>query len=205
MDNTKVQLKKYYDKYANDRNMSQKHQWKIDLRDTFLKEMKKEGCRELLEVGVGTGQDSLVFMENGLNVKAIDLSQEHVRICKTKGIEAHVMDMMDMSFEDSCFDCIYTLNCLLHIPKNSLSKAFNEFSRVLKSGGYMFICQYGNKEEDDEGIKNFDGKGERFFAFRTVESFLEIVNETGIKVIKSGVLDVGFDTSEVQYFILKKS
>jgi ubiquinone/menaquinone biosynthesis C-methylase UbiE len=61
----------------------------------------------LLEVGAGTGQDSIFFQVNGLAVAATDLSPGMVESCRRKGLEAYVMDLKDLSFPAESFDAAY--------------------------------------------------------------------------------------------------
>ncbi|TMD70000.1 MAG: class I SAM-dependent methyltransferase [Chloroflexi bacterium] len=44
----------------------------------------------MLEIGAGTGNDSLFFRDNGLHVVCTDLSPAMVDLCTEKGLEAYV-------------------------------------------------------------------------------------------------------------------
>lgn len=205
MDALKRQLKEYYDKNAQDRDNSQKQDWKIELRKNFLNIMNGARLHSLLEIGAGTGQDSLFFMENGLNVTAVDLSESHITKCTEKGINAHIMDFSNMTFEDNHFDCIYAMNCLLHVPNDEIKNVLTELSRVTKDTGYMFFCQYGTTAINcDESIRNNNEKGDRFFCFRSFEFFKKIIKSVGLDIIQSDSFDVGEDKYNAQYFVLKK-
>lgn len=179
----KESLKSVYDSHATKRNSSKRPNWKNRERSYALQTFRDNGCARLLEIGAGTGQDSLFFLKNGLQVHAIDLSEEHVNLCQDKGIPASTMDVDNMSFEPNSFDCVYSMNCFLHIPKNSLSKALEETRRVMKSDGLFYLGVYGGK--DFEGFLKWKDyyDAERFFAFyefvdykRNLEVFFSIVD-----------------------------
>ncbi len=204
MDNNKAQLKDYYNKNVVERDAKIKSDWKIDLRNDFLSIIKDRGLKSILEIGAGTGQDSLFFMENGLDVTAVDLSQEHVKRCWDKGIDAHVMDFSDMTFADNSFDVIYAMNCLLHIPNAEMPSVIYELKRVLKLNGMIILCQYGDKQKSNEGFKDYGGRGERFFSFRTVEKFSEFIKDAGLIIEKSGTIELCEDNYNSQYFVVKK-
>jgi ubiquinone/menaquinone biosynthesis C-methylase UbiE len=80
--------------------------WKLVERKTFLSLLIQEGKKSLLEIGAGTGKDSLYFRENGLEVVCIDLSPEMVKYCQQKGLSAKVTDMADLQFPDQSFDAV---------------------------------------------------------------------------------------------------
>ena len=204
MESIKAQLKDYYNKYADERNANIKNQWKLDLRNDFLAVMKENGLKSMLEIGAGTGQDSMFFMEKGFIVTAVDLSEEHVKRCREKGIDAKVMDFVEMSFSNDTFDIIYAMNCLLHIPNEELSDVMAELKRVIKPNGMMFLCQYGDKHKSNEGIKNYYNRGERFFSFRTYNDFADIIKNSGLSIVKSGTIELGEENYNSQYFVIKK-
>ena len=64
------QLRSAYDGSAAERDAGIKEDWKLAERQSFLQLLRKEGRTSLLEVGAGTGQDSLYFKEHGASVAA---------------------------------------------------------------------------------------------------------------------------------------
>src|SRR2546423_12511917 len=77
---------------AEQRDKTEKDWWKVEDRQQFLEMVQQEGKTTLLEVGAGTGIDSLFFQEHGLTVVATDLSPDMVAMCREKGLQAYVMD-----------------------------------------------------------------------------------------------------------------
>jgi len=202
MNSIKDQLKKYYNDNVNERDANIKQPWKLKLRNNILLSMKENSNMSVLEIGAGTGQDSLFFMQNGMDVIAVDLSENHVKRCREKGINAHVMDFSNMTFDDGTFDCIYGMNCLLHVPNDDLIKVLLELKRVTKQNGHMYLCQYGNNDKTEEGVMANEDKGSRFFSFRTYESFENSVNEVALSILESDKIDIGEEEYYMQYFIL---
>ncbi|MFD0618524.1 class I SAM-dependent methyltransferase [Paenibacillus sp. GCM10027629] len=86
----------------------------------------------MLEIGAGTGIDSIYFKENGIEVTSVDLSTEMIRYCKEKGLQAYVMDFYHLDFADNTFDAVYALNCLLHVPKNEIFDVLLGIRRIMK-------------------------------------------------------------------------
>ena len=167
-------LLKAYNNKANERNNLEVDGWKVIERNEFLAKLNKKG--RLLEIGAGPGHDGKFFQEKGLNVTCVDLSPEMVQKCVEKGLQAKVMSFDEMSFEKGSFDYVWALNCLLHVPKNELSKVLTEVRRVLKPGGLFFYGVYGGK--NSEGIWEGDSyEPKRFFSFFTDEAIVEFVED----------------------------
>ncbi|MEQ7009438.1 class I SAM-dependent methyltransferase [Actinopolymorpha sp. B17G11] len=163
-------LRTSYDGGAESRDSDTKSAWKVAERAGFLGRLREQECRRLLEIGAGTGQDSLFFAENGLDVVATDLSPAMVARCVAKGIDARVRDFLGLGeeFPPESFDAIYALNCLLHVPHADLSAVLAVIRSVLRPGGLFFLGVYGGQSE--EGLARSDHHDPpRFFCFRTDE------------------------------------
>ena len=192
-----------YDRQAEQRNKGGMEDWKITERGEFLALLKREQKGSLLEIGAGHGRDSKFFQENGFEVTCIDLSPEMVRLCQEKGLNAHLMDMINLDFSDNSFDAVYSLNSLLHIPKTELPIVLQNIRRVLKPNGLFFLGVYGGY--DFEGVWERDAYDpKRFFSFYSDEHLKQIVTQSfrlySFKQIVSGDGDLHF-----QSFMLRKS
>jgi cyclopropane fatty-acyl-phospholipid synthase-like methyltransferase len=83
---SKKSLQQSYNNFAALRDKSTIEPWKAKERDQFLNLLKNEGSSSLLEIGAGTGRDSLYFQQQGLDVTCVDLSEEMVKLCRDKGL-----------------------------------------------------------------------------------------------------------------------
>jgi SAM-dependent methyltransferase len=155
-------LRAFYDGAVKERDGMAKQQFKLDERAAFLDRLWIAEARSLLEIGAGTGQDSLFFADAGLDVTAVDLSPEMVRMCQEKGLTAAVRDVKHLEFPPESFDAVYTLNCLLHVPNDDLPEALSAIRTVLRPGGLLFVGLWGG--ESTEGVRPED---RRFFSFRS--------------------------------------
>ena len=192
-----------YNRQAENRNKGGIEDWKIKERGDFLQLLKSEQKESLLEIGAGHGRDSKFFQENGFQVTCIDLSPEMVRLCQEKGLNAHLMDMMDLDFPDASFDAVYALNSLLHLPKPELPMVFQTIKRVLKPEGLFFLGVYGGT--DFEGIwekDSYDPK--RYFSFYSDEKLKQIVTDH-FKLLSFKRVNPGEGDLHFQSFTLRKS
>ena len=151
----KENIIKYYNREAEQRDSkSVKDDWKIVVREKFRSLIAQENKKTLLELGAGTGYDSLFFMENGLDVVAVDISPEMVKKCKEKSIEAYELDFFDLSSLNKKFDCVYTMNALLHVPKADLSVVLDGIDSILNPNGLFYMGIYGGQDVEGEVILN---------------------------------------------------
>ncbi len=163
--------KSYSREQAERRDQSEKEAWKVTERQQFLALLQKEGKRNLLEIGAGTGTDSLFFQDNGLDVISTDLSPDMVNLCREKGLKAYVVDFLNLDFPAGSFDAIYALNCLLHVSTDDLSAVLQKLRILLRPDGLFFLCMYGGVEQ--EGVYEDDWHDPpRFFAHHTDEFIL---------------------------------
>ena len=198
---TKEILKQSYNKYAHVREKNEMQDWKVKPRESFLKQLLNEGKTTLLDIGAGTGRDSKFFMDNNLDVLAIDLSDEMITLCQEKGIESQQLDFYNIHKIGKNFDAIWSMNSLLHVEKSNLNTVLEEISNTLNHLGLFFMGVYGG--EDSEGIWEEDVyTPHRFFSFYTDEN---------IKKVTSNYFDIiSFETIETggkyhfQSIIMKK-
>jgi SAM-dependent methyltransferase len=170
-------LRAAYDRGAAQRDGLHKEDWKLAERDTFLTRLRRQGITSLLEVGAGTGQDSVFFAEAGLDVVATDLSPEMVARCRAKGVDARVMDVLHLDFPPQSFGAVYSLNCLLHVPNADLPAALRAIRAVLRPGGLCYLGMYGG--DGTEGVWAQDWHDPpRFFSSRTDESIQEYASQS---------------------------
>lgn len=159
---------------ATQRDNAEKDDWKLVERQQFLALLHQEGKTTLLEIGAGTGLDSLFFQQNGLHVICTDLSPAMIELCRAKGLEAYVMDFLHLDFAPASFDAVYALNCLLHVPTATLPTVLERIRDLLRSSGLFFLGVYGGFEK--EGINEQDyHRPPRFFSFHTDEFMKDAV------------------------------
>jgi SAM-dependent methyltransferase len=162
-------LRATYNAGAAERDGMVKEQFKLDERLVFLDRLRVVEAKTLLEVGAGTGQDSVFFRSGGLSVVAVDLAPEMVSRCRDKGLEAYERDVLHLGFEPETFDAVYALNCLVHVPNADLPSALLAIRTVLVPGGLFFLGVWGGPSSE--------GTTPVFRAKRTDKEIFEYVSE----------------------------
>ena len=170
-------LVKTYEKYAHERASHSPDEFKVQERSEFLKFLKNEKRRTLLEIGCGHGRDAQFFQSQGLQVFAVDNTPTMVKLTAEKGIPAQVLDCYDLDEIDETFDAVYTMNCLLHIPKRDFDRVLRLISGRLNENGLMYLGLWG--DENFEGIWEKDRyEPKRFFSFWKTEALLKVLQQS---------------------------
>ena len=100
--------------------------------------------KKILEVGCGTGAQTVEFARQGALVTAIDVSTESVeqasKMARENGVSADVLVMNgeQLHFEDGLFDIIYIDAVLMHADPE---KVLREASRVCREEGRVLVLE----------------------------------------------------------------
>jgi SAM-dependent methyltransferase len=175
-DDVLADLRASYDRGAAERESMPKQQFKLDERAAFLDRLEVVEAKTLLELGAGTGQDSVFFADAGLRVVAVDLSPEMVARCRAKGIEAYERDFLRLGFEPATFDAVYAMNCLVHVPNADLPAVLRAVRDVLTPGGLFYLGLWGGRPHEGT-IEQDQHVPKRFFASRTDKEIFEYARE----------------------------
>ncbi len=169
-------LVKTYEKYAHERESHSPDGFKVQERSEFLRFVKAEERETLLEIGCGHGQDALFFQNQGFRVLAVDNTPTMVKLTAEKGVPTQVLDCYDLDEINERFDAVYTMNCLLHIPKRDFDKVLDLISGRLNENGLMYLGLWG--DTNFEGIWEQDRyEPKRFFSFWKTEALLEALQQ----------------------------
>lgn len=115
----------------------------------------------ILDAGCGTGRFVQYFIKNGFTVTGVDSSSSMIEFAAKNNTEAEfrLMDIRHMDFPSNFFDGIWSVAVLLHLDEFGVQLALQEFRRVLKDDGIMFLATRTNEttlsriEESTEGGK----------------------------------------------------
>ena len=132
----------------------------------FLKHIPKGG--HILDLGCGSGRDSLEFIKRGYNITAVDGSKElSIAASKIIGQEVIFNKFEDLQLTEK-FHGIWACASLLHINKRDLINVIKNISSNLEDNGVFYMSfKYGKGEYIDE-------KG-RYFNCYIEETFKEMI------------------------------
>ena len=152
----------------------------VDMTNTykpFLKLVPKDG--KILDLGCGSGRDSMNFMKLGYEVTAVDGSKELAKKASALlGKEVIVSTFEELELKEK-FHGIWACASLLHIKREDLKIVLNNLYNNLDDKGVFYMSfKYGEKEYVDD--KN------RYFNCFTDESIISFINEN----TKFNILDL---------------
>ena len=146
------------------------------LYNDLLKHIPKGGY--ILDLGCGSGRDSLEFIKKGYNVTAVDGSKKlSIAASKLIGQKVICSKFEDLQLTEK-FNGIWACASLLHVNKNHIVDIIKNLSSNLKTNGVFYISfKYGENEYIDE-------KG-RYFNCYTEETFNELISKVeGLDIMK---------------------
>lgn len=160
---------------------------------------------KILDIGCGSGRDAEYFVNKGLDVIGIDLSNRFIEISKAKVPNAQFikMDMRNINFPVNSFDGIWSIASLLHIPKLEIKDTIIKFREVLKTNGIVYISV--KLGEGERFVKKDRYKGlEKFFAFYTESEISDLLKDYGFEIIKLSLYKVPKQDTWIDVFAIKK-
>jgi ubiquinone/menaquinone biosynthesis C-methylase UbiE len=151
---------------------------RAEQRGHFINLLKAEGRHAVLEIGTGTGQDGLKFVQAGIHYTGVDLSEGHVRLARTKGLDVSVASARDLPFPDRAFPAVWSMSTLLHIPARDIDGVLRELVRVAEPGAPIAVGLWSG---DDEELLNPEDDVEppRFFSRRSDETVRRVFGRHG--------------------------
>ena len=201
-----IDLRSAYEQKVEERSQRPLQPWKVAVRERFLARLQQEGKQSLLEIGAGTGHDSLFFQQAGLTVTCTDLTPTMVEHCRGLGLQAEVVDFAQLPhhFAAVSFDALYAMNCLLHVPKADFPSILQGIRTILRPDGLFFLGQYG--DVDEEGVWDGDHyEPKRFFARYRDEQIRAIVKQFFAVEEFQSIPPKDGSAGTFQAFVLRKS
>jgi len=140
----------YYNKHAEEFTASTFEVDMESLYQPFLVELQ-EGAR-ILDVGCGSGRDTLAFKNKGYQVDAIDYSEELVKkATQLTGTSIKLKSFYEVD-DYEAYDGIWACASLLHCERNCLAEVIEKLLSALKPNGMLYMSfKYGNGDRQKEG------------------------------------------------------
>ncbi len=140
----------YYNKHVEEFTTST---FEVDMKSLyqpFLAELP-EGAR-ILDVGCGSGRDTLAFKNKGYQVDAIDYSEELVKkATRLTGIPIKLKSFYEVD-DYEAYDGIWACASLLHCERSRLAEVLEKMVQALKPNGVIYMSfKYGDSDREKDG------------------------------------------------------
>lgn len=145
----------YYNKHAEEFTASTFEVDMESLYQPFLAELS-QGTR-ILDVGCGSGRDTLAFKNKGYQVDAIDYSEELVkRAAQLVGIPVKLQSFYEID-ANQVYDGVWACASLLHCERDRLIEVVGKLINALKQNGVLYMSfKYGNQDREKDGRSFID-------------------------------------------------
>ena len=116
----------------------------------FLRYLPEQAL--ILDLGCGSGRDTLAFKKKGYQVEAIDYSAELVEKARElTGIEVRQQSFYELN-ESEKYDGIWACASLLHCERDRLAEVMGRILKALKPNGVCYMSfKYGNTDREKDG------------------------------------------------------
>ena len=106
----------------------------------------------ILDLGCGSGRDTLAFKNKGYQVDAIDYSEELVKkATQLTGIPVRLQSFYEID-ADQAYDGIWACASLLHCERSRLTEVLEKMVQALKPNGVIYMSfKYGDSDRDQDG------------------------------------------------------
>ena len=131
----------------------------------------------VLDLGCGSGRDTLCFLERGFSVTAMDACDEFCKATKNLAYKYQenkkfiVLQKKFLELSDiQKYEGVWACSSLLHVPKKELPAIFKKIENSLKANG-VFYCSF--KKGTFEGERNG-----RYFSDYTEDELCEAIGKS---------------------------
>lgn len=99
------------------------------------------GAEEILDLGCGRGEFLEVARDAGLKAHGIDLSEESIAICRSKGLKAERADLFEYlsAMQDATLGGVYCSQVVEHLAPERLPDLIHLLGRKMKRGAVMAV------------------------------------------------------------------
>jgi 2-polyprenyl-6-hydroxyphenyl methylase/3-demethylubiquinone-9 3-methyltransferase len=135
---------KFYSYYAAQSQDEQTQARFRVIRDIVLRVLRRRrGVYEVVDIGCGAGTQSALWAQAGHVVHGLDISQELVELARRRATEAgfsidfRVGTATDLPWAEASMDVCLVPELLEHVQ--DWRRCLDEFARILKPGGVLFL------------------------------------------------------------------
>jgi ubiquinone/menaquinone biosynthesis C-methylase UbiE len=148
-------IEKVYDEIASDFDKTRYNVWSSVKK--FINSLPKNS--EGLEIGCGNGKNMIYAESQGLKIRGIDLSNEMIKICKSKNLLVNQANMLSIPLLNRSFDFVLSVASLHHLDSVLKRKeALKEMFRLTKVDGLIFISVWANTNNQKDKMISFYSK-----------------------------------------------
>ncbi|MDH0827526.1 class I SAM-dependent methyltransferase [Acinetobacter johnsonii] len=140
----------YYNQYADEFTQATLNVDMESLYQPFLAELPEHA--HILDVGCGSGRDTLAFRNKGHEVDAIDYSDELVkRANQLTDVQVKLKSFYEID-EYEIYNGVWACASLLHCERDRLAEVVGKLITALRLNGVLYMSfKYGDSDREKDG------------------------------------------------------
>lgn len=143
---------------------------------------------KMLDIGCSIGATVSAAVELGWRPTGVDVSQRAVDVCKSRDLDCHLIEGVELPFEDNTFDLVTNWHVIEHVA--DVKETLAEWQRVLKPGGVMILetpdARYLKARMLGTRYSKF-WPSEHLYTF-TRDNLESILNQTGFEILPNRLI-----------------
>lgn len=145
---------------------------------------------EVLDLGCGSGRDTIALEERGFYVTALDGSEEMCKLAEVNtDQEVLCMTYEEMDF-DEVFDGIWACASLVHLTEEEMKETLDKLVRALEKEGILYFSVHKGERDGIYGGRYFrDYSKKEIYGLIDKISGLELINIWTTQDVRSGKSD----------------
>lgn len=110
----------------------------------------------VLDLGIGEGQNSIPLSNLGFEVTGVDVSKQALSICQSRCPNLHLVenDIRKFSIASSYYELILVRNVLHFLNKKDIADLVLSIQEGIASGGFVYICVFSTDDPSYLTLKN---------------------------------------------------
>lgn len=144
--------------------------------------------KEILDLGIGQGRNSIPLSEFGFNVTGVDYSKKYLELCKNSSSNLNLIhsDIRKFDIAKNKYDLILSTYVLHFFHKDDSYNIMNSIKQNLRNNGLVYIALFS--KEDPKFDKYLKSKDLEFLGNNIFHS---VPNDTYISFFDKGeILDI---------------
>src|SRR3989344_1469220 len=168
---------------------------------------KERGVKKVLIPGIGYGRNAVPFLEAGMSVTGIEISETAINIAKSEmGINSTIYhgSVTDMPFDNEIYDGIFCYAVIHLLGEEERKKLIADCYTQLANGGTMIFVAASQKEPNygkgtEIGQNRFEQHGGAQIYFYDETAIRDEFSEYGLQEVREITEKTG--GSEMQFFM----
>lgn len=164
----------------------------------------ENGVKNILIPGIGYGRNAQIFLENGIKVTGIEISETAIDLANKRfgqGLTIYHGSVTEMPFDDNQYDGIFCYGLIYLLDKEERLKLIQDcYNQLIKNGTMVFTAI--TKEAQTFGQGTLIGK-DRYEMFGGVKIFFYDKESIKEEFGKAGLFDISEVLENYPFYVIK--